>query len=451
MKSTFIKESTFDVSLHKLFSWHEKDGVIKRLTPCWEKVFILSQTGSISENPNVFFKVKAGPFWLDYVAKHIGYEKDKIFVDIQEKGPFKKYKHSHIFNRLDDNRSQLKDQIEFEMPLHFLTKYFVLRKFKRMFQYRHTITRNDLDFLGKFNFKPMRIAVTGGTGNIGRNLLPLLNTHGHTVIKFVRDKRLVDKRNYYWDVDTGKVYGEDLNFDTVIHLAGKPIGNQRWTDKVKAEIIKSRIDNTKRLASFLLSLKNKPKVFISASAIGYYGETGVSTAFEDSLPGKEFISYICKNWEESANILKSSMRVVNLRIGVVLSYCGGALSRVLPLFNIGLGPIFGKGDNYLSWVSMDDVLYSILFSLYKDSISGPVNVVSPYPVLQKDYVNTLAKVLKRSQFIKIPERVVSLLFGQMGEEILLTSTKVYPKKLLENGFKFYFPDLEYTLRHTLGR
>lgn len=145
------------------------------------------------------------------------------------------------------------------------------------------------------------------------------------------------------------------------------------------------------------------------------------------------------------------MRVVNLRIGVVLSYCGGALSRVLPLFNIGLGPIFGKGDNYLSWVSMDDVLYSILLSLYKNSISGPGNVVSPYPVLQKDYVNTLAKVLKRSKFIKIPERVVSLLFGQMGEEILLTSTKVYPKKLLENGFKFYFPDLEYTLRHTLGR
>lgn len=451
MKSIFTKVSNFDVDVHKLFSWHEKDGVIKRLTPCWEKVILLSQTGGISENPRVFFKVKAGFFWIDYVAKHVVYEKDKIFVDIQEKGPFKRYRHSHIFNKLEDNRSQLQDKIEFEMPIHFLTKYFVLGKFRRMFEYRHTVTRNDMDFLEKFNIKPMRIGITGGTGDIGRNLLPLLQTHSHEVVKFVRDKSLTDEKNYYWEVDTGKVYGEDLSFDAIIHLAGKPIGNKRWNNKTKNEIIKSRIDNTKKLAEFLLSLENKPKVFISASAIGYYGETGDDIVFEDRLSGKEFISYICKNWEESSNILKSDMRVVNLRIGVVMSYCGGALNRVLPFFDKGLGVIFGNGNNYLSWVSMDDVLYSILFSLYKDSISGAVNVVSPNPVMQKDYAKTLAKVLNRPQFIKVPEKLVLLLFGEMGKEILLTSTRVYPKKLLDNGFKFYFPDLEYTIRHTLGR
>ncbi|MCB4203397.1 TIGR01777 family oxidoreductase [Deferribacterales bacterium Es71-Z0220] len=451
MKSRFIKESNFEVSVEKLFSWHERDAVIKRLTPCWESVILLSQTGRVCENPRVFFKVKAGPFWIDYVAKHVEYEKNRMFIDIQEKGPFKKYKHSHIFNRLEENVSQLKDHVEFEMPLHFLTKYFVFNKFRRMFDYRHTITRNDIDFLEKFNVKPMRIAVTGASGDIGRNLLPLLQTHGHKVIRLIRDKELTDEENYYWEVDTGKVYGSDLNFDAVIHLAGKPIGNKRWNDKIKGEIVKSRIDNTKKLAKFLLSLERKPRVFISASAIGYYGETGDNFVDEEGVSGNEFISYICKNWEDSANILKSSMRVVNLRIGVVMSYCGGALNRVLPFFNTGLGVVFGKGDNYLSWVSMDDALYSILFSLYKDNISGAVNVVSPNPVRQKDYAKTLAKVLNRPQFIKVPEKVVRLLFGDMGREILLTSTRVYPKKLLDNGFKFYFPDLEYTIRHTLGR
>ncbi|UOD35237.1 TIGR01777 family protein [Deferribacteraceae bacterium V6Fe1] len=451
MKSTFIKESTFNVSVDRLFSWHERDGVIKRLTPCWEKVVLLSQTGKISENPQVFFKVKAGPFWIDYVARHVEYEKNKIFVDIQEKGPFRSYKHSHIFKKSGDISSQLKDNVEFEMPLHFLTKYFVVNKFRRIFDYRHTITRNDIDFLEKFDAMPMRIAVTGASGDIGRNLLPLLQTHGHKVVRLIRDKGLADEENYYWDIDTGKIYGDNLNFDAVIHLAGKPIGNKRWNDKIKGEIVKSRIGNTKKLAEFILSLENKPKVFISASAIGYYGETGDKFVTEEDSSGGVFISYICKNWEESANILTNNMRVVNLRIGVVMSYCGGALNRVLPFFNAGLGVIFGKGDNYLSWVSMDDVLYSILFSLYKDDIRGAVNVVSPNPVLQKDYAKILAKVLKRPQFVKVPEKAVELLFGQMGREILLTSTRVYPKKLLDNGFKFYFSDLEYTIRHTLGR
>lgn len=450
MKSFFLRESVFDVDVKTLFSWHEQNGIIKRLTPCWETVYFLSQTGPISLNPEVFLKVKIGPFFIDYIAKHIEYEQNKLFVDIQKKGPFKYYKHSHIFEDMGDI-SKLSDYIEYETPLNFLAKYFVNRKFERMFRYRHTVTRNDLDFMKNFTVKPLRIAITGSRGDIGKNLVPILQTHGHTVIRLVRDKEVVDEENYLWNIQTGEIYGENLNFDVVIHLAGMPIGNRRWSDSVKEQIIKSRIDNTKKLAEFISNLKSKPKLFISASAIGYYGEKGDKLLTEDDGPGDEFISYVCKNWEEAANILNTEMRVVNLRIGVVMSYCGGALNRVLSYFNAGLGLIFGSGENFLSWVSMDDVLYSILFSIYKSDVSGAINVVSPNPVKQKDYAKILAGVLKRPQFLKIPEKIVDIIFGQMGREILLTSTKVYPKKLTDLGFKFYFPDLKDTIRHTLGK
>ena len=450
MYSTFIRESTFNVDVKELFFWHEQDGVLERLTPCFEKVVLIKQTGKISTNPKVYLKVKAGPIFINYVAKHILYEKNKLFVDIQEKGPFKMYKHYHIFTSLG-NGSKLTDKIEYKMPLHIFTKHFVHNKFTRMFQYRHTVTKNDLHFLSKFTISPLRIGITGASGDIGKNLVPLLKTHGHTVVKFTRCKNLSDENTYYWDTETGKIMGENLNFDCIIHLAGMPIGNNRWSKEIKRKIINSRIENTEKLVDFLLTLKDPPKTFLCASAIGYYGDCGDKTLVENDNPGKSFISDVCRRWEEATVKGEEKMRVINLRIGIVMSYCGGALNRVLGYFRLGLGMIFGKGHNYISWVSLDDLLYAVMFCIYNKNISSAVNVVSPYPVPQKVYAKTLANIVKRPCFIKVPEWMINIMFGEMGREVLLTSIKVYPKKLIDNGFEFYFSDLKETLKHTLGR
>lgn len=450
MSSIFVKESTFEVEVEKLFSWHEKEGVLERLTPYFEKVLLIKQTGKISTNPKVYLKVKAGPFFINYVARHVAYEKNRLFVDIQEKGPFKRYRHSHIFSSYNGG-SKLTDKIEYKMPFHLFTKQFAHKKFYRMFEYRHTVTKNDLNFLSKYTFAPLRIGITGASGDIGKNLVPLLKTHGHSVIKITRDKKLTDKNTYYWNTETGEIIGEDLHFDCIIHLAGMPIGNKRWSKKVKKEIVKSRIENTEKLIDFLLSLKTPPKTFLCASAIGYYGHCGENTLLETDKPGKSFISDVCKRWEEVTKKGEKRMRVVNLRIGIVMSYSGGALNRVLNYFKFGLGMIFGKGDNYISWVSMDDLLYAIAFCIYNKNIASAVNIVSPNPVTQKVYAKTLAKILKRPCAIKVPKWLISLLYGEMGKEVLFTSVRAYPDKLIKNGFEFYFPDLENTLRHTLGR
>lgn len=453
MKNRFSYTSVFNFEAEKLFSYHEQEGVLNRLTPCWEKVYFLSRTGPISEDSKVFLKVGAGPFLMDYVARHTDYKKDEYFVDVQEKGPFKNYTHRHEFSSLN-NGSVLHDNISYKLyfsPVSdFLGGYFLNKKLEKMFRYRHKTTENDINFISKYTFSPMRIGITGGRGDIGRMLVPFLKTHGHTVVRFVRDKDLADENNYYWEPDTGKFYGENPDFDAIIHLSGAPIGKGRWSKNTKTEIIKSRVDSTKKLAEFILTLKNPPKIFLSASAIGYYGERGDEILSEQDKNGNHFISYVCKEWEGATDILRDQMRVINLRMGIVMSYCGGALCRVLPYFRAGLGMIFGAGSNYMSFISMDDLLYGIAHILYTEGIDGAVNMVSPNPIMQLEYADILAEVLGRKRFIKVPAKVVELIFGQMGQEVLLTGTRVIPEKLLKTGFEFCFPDIKSTLQHTIG-
>lgn len=454
MKNRFSYTSVFNFGVRKLFNYHEQEGVLNRLTPCWEKVYFLSKTGPISEDSKVFLKIGVGPALMDYVARHTHYKKGEYFVDIQEKGPFKEYTHRHEFSSVKEG-SILRDNISYKLPFSpfsdALGSYFTNKKLLKMFRYRHRVTENDINFLSKYTFTPMRIGVTGARGDIGRVLVPFLKTHGHTVVRFVRDKDLADENNYYWETDTGKFYGDNLDFDAIIHLGGAPIGKGRWGEDTKTEIIKSRVDSTRRLSEFILTLEKRPKIFLSASAIGYYGDRGNVTLTESDTRGDQFISYVCKEWETATDILRDKIRVVNMRIGIVISYCGGALCRVLPYFKFGLGMIFGTGDNYISFISMDDLLYGIAHCLYTEDLSGAVNMVSPNPVKQVEYADKLAKILGRRRFIRIPEMVVKVVFGQMGEEVLLTSTKVSPKKLLDRGFVFSFPDIDTTLRHTLGR
>ncbi|MBX2860205.1 MAG: TIGR01777 family oxidoreductase [Vampirovibrio sp.] len=298
----------------------------------------------------------------------------------------------------------------------------------------------------------MKILVSGSHGLVGSALIPFLKTGGHEIVRLVRSNA-VGPNQIRWDmekqlIDTAALEG----FDAVIHLAGENIANGRWSAAKKKKIFDSRVHGTRFLADTLAKLDSPPKVFISASAIGYYGNAGDEILSEVSDPGKGFLADTCWNWESASDALKQKdVRVVHARFGVVLSPKGGALAQMLPIFQLGGGGPLGNGKQYLSWVALDDVVGALGFLLNKPDAEGPYNIVGPEPVSNKEYSRTLGKVLMRPAFAPVPGLAVRAMFGEMGDELLLSSTRVEPARLQETGYKFQCPTLERALRQVLGQ
>jgi hypothetical protein len=237
-----------------------------------------------------------------------------------------------------------------------------------------------------------------------------------------------------------------------VHLAGETVSGGCWTTEKKARIRDSRSDGTRVLVAALSGLEQPPKVLVSASAIGIYGDRGAEMLREDSPPGAGFLADVCKAWEAAtAPATAHGIRVVNLRLGVVLSAAGGALATMLTPFRLGVGGPVGDGSQSLSWIALDDVLDAVLFALTTPTLAGPVNAVAPHPVTNRDFATSLARVLGRPAIIPFPAAAVRLLFGEMGDALLLASTRVEPGRLTAAGFRFRYPDLEPALRHLLGR
>ena len=236
-----------------------------------------------------------------------------------------------------------------------------------------------------------------------------------------------------------------------MHLAGESVG-QRWTPAVKQRVLASRIEGTRLLCETLAAREHKPKVLICASAIGFYGDTEDRWVDEESEPGTGFLSEVCQAWEDASEPARAAgIRVVNLRIGVVLSPRGGALGELLLPAKLGLGGPIGSGRQYLGWIDLDDLLGAVLHAIRCESLVGPVNAVSPEPVSQREFAKTLGRVLRRPAFMPLPAFVIRALFGAMGQEVLLGGQRVRPSRLTETGFRFDFPRLEDSLRHQLGR
>lgn len=296
----------------------------------------------------------------------------------------------------------------------------------------------------------MRILISGSSGLIGTHLDKYLSSKGFTVSSLVRSK--TDGKNaIFWT--PSKEYIESLesleNFDAVINLSGENIIG-RWTEKKKIRIKNSRVSTTNFLVDLFSKLEKPPKLFISASAIGYYGDRGDKELTEQSDSGNGFLEDVSIEWENAANAAsKLGIRVVNLRIGVVLSKDGGALAKMLPVFKFGLGGVVGSGNQYWSWVSINDITRIIEFIINNANISGPVNAVSPNPVTCREFTKILSGVLNRPSAIPVPSFFVKLVFGEMGEHAALASTRVVPKKLLDSGYSFYNPDLESTLKNII--
>jgi uncharacterized protein (TIGR01777 family) len=256
-----------------------------------------------------------------------------------------------------------------------------------------------------------------------------------------------------WDPASKRLPAPALEgLDAVVHLAGENIAKGRWSAAKKAAIRDSRVQGTRVLCEALSQLVDPPNVLVSASAIGYYGSRGDRVMREDSHPGTDFLAEVCQDWEAATEpAAAGGIRVVHLRTGVVLAREGGALHKMLTPFKLGGGGVLGPGTQYVSWVALDDVIGIVTHALTNEALKGPVNAVAPNPVTNYEFTKTLGRVLKRPTKAWMPTPVVKVLFGEMGDALLLSSTRVEPARLQASGYPFRQPELEGALRHILGR
>ncbi len=298
----------------------------------------------------------------------------------------------------------------------------------------------------------MKILVSGASGLVGSHLVPHLKNKGHDLHRLGR-KAAAGAGEVPWNPAAGDLAAGSLeDFDAVVHLAGESIAGGRWTEAKKRRIRDSRVQGTGLLARKLAGLQARPIVCVCASAIGYYGDRKDEALAEDSGPGEGFLAEVCREWEEAARpAAEAGIRLVNLRIGIVLSSKGGALAKMLTPFRLGIGGMTGSGRQYMSWVALDDLVRIIDFAVATDDLSGPVNAVAPNPVTNAEFSRTLGRVLARPSLLPFPSIAAKLLLGEMAEELLLASARVQPKKLLEAGYGFRHPDLEGALRCALAR
>lgn len=294
----------------------------------------------------------------------------------------------------------------------------------------------------------MKVAITGASGMIGRALTRSLERDGHEVQILVR-RPSSTPREVSWQPDDHTIEGEKLvGTDAVVHLAGEPVIGLRWTEKKKARVLDSRVKGTRLVAQTLADLDDGPRVLISASAVGYYGDTRESVD-EDSPPGEGFLADVCAVWESSADAARDAgLRVVHPRIGLVLSTESGVLAQMLPVFQLGAGGPIGDGTQYFPWITLDDVVGALRFAL-RSELDGPVNLVAPNPVTNAAFTEALAAALHRPAFFRLPKFAIRAALGEMGEGTLLAGQRVRPTRLIEAGYQFEHPQLSEALHSVL--
>jgi uncharacterized protein (TIGR01777 family) len=303
----------------------------------------------------------------------------------------------------------------------------------------------------------MKVIVTGSTGLVGSALIRSLRADGDSVTRLVRGGAQTfsapGTKAVRWEPESGVVEAKELEgHDAAVHLAGEPIAEGRWTDEKKRRIVESRVKVTRLLAETLARLNEKPKVLVSASAIGFYGDRGDEVLREESASGEDFLSEVCREWEKATLAAsQAGIRVVHLRIGIVLSAKGGALAKMIKPFKFGLGGRIGDGQQYMSWITLDDLIGVIRRAVKDESLRGPVNTVAPNPVTNEEFTKALGRVLGRPTFLSMPAFAARLAFGEMADALLLSSARVEPARLEEAGYKFSQTEIEGALRHVLGK
>ncbi len=442
---TFVQRVNLPVSAEEACAWYERPGALERLIPPWESVKIMRRTGGIADGARVELLVHVGPFPLVWLIEHRDYQPGCQFRDLALRGPFAYGDHLHRFEPGGPTWCVREDKIQYALPGgavgEWLTAAYVERQLRRVFRYRDDTTVHDLALHACYAARPrMKIAVSGSSGLVGSALTPFLTTGGHQV----RPIRRCSATECFWEET-------ELDADAVVHLAGENISG-RWTPDKKRRIRSSRVEGARALCQWISKQKCPPKVLVCASASGYYGHRNQELLDEQSSPGESFLAETTQAWEKAAaEIQEQGIRLVLLRFGIILSPRGGALARMLPPFRCGLGGRVGDGRQYWSWISIDDVLGAIYQALMTEALTGPVNAVAPQPVTNAEFAAILGEVLHRPAVFPLPAAAVKAVFGEMGNELLLSSARVVPKQLLASGYRFRHPGLAAALRHLLGR
>lgn len=455
----YARTSVMPVRPESLQAYQTAAGAAERLCAPWEPCQIIDQADIGAAN---------GHLTVDYAGTRI----ESRFTPVEEgydethaKGPFASWSHQHRFlkdrrtgARFNPNICLLQDNIEYELPTGLLaraaTAKAIVKDLDRTFIHRHARTRLDLIRQQVFAERPrMRVVVSGASGLIGRQLCAFLSTAGHRVDALVRrdPKPRAGGVEIRWDPQAGTIDAGALEgADAIIHLAGSTL-NQSWSRRTKEEIRSSRIESTKLLTRTISALGIKPKTFISASAIGYYGDRGVEPLTEDSSPGEGFLADLCVEWERAAyDVETHGVRLVLPRIGIVLSPQGGALQELESKFRVGLGGRLGDGFQYWPWIGLDDTVGALHFALMHEHLNGPINLAAPGALRQFEFAECLARVLRVPRLGNVPEWLIKTTFGEMGKEVLLRGTNVIPEALEDSGFTFLTPGLEQCLRWEMG-
>ena len=452
-----IHERELPFPVGRVWDWHMRPGALERLMPPWEDAKVVGRKGGMDDGGTVHVRVRRGPVKIDFKARHTDFEPGRLFVDEQVSGPMGSWEHRHEFEPAGSDACLLRDRIRYAPPLGAaataLAGSTIEGEMKRLFRFRDQRLAQDLARHAAYDGPRLRVAITGASGFVGSALRHFLTTGGHEVLPVVRRRPDRERGEIYWDPMERKIEGTRLEgVDALVHLAGESLSKGRWNPARKRAIWKSRIVGTQVLADALNRLRDPPRVFVSSSAIGYYGNRGSEKLVERSRPGSGFLAELCREWEsEALKARRSGARVVTLRTGLVLSPAGGALGTMLLPFKMGIGGRLGSGRQYVSWIDHDDLVALIFHALTDASVRGPVNGTAPHPVTNATFTTRLGHALRRPTLLPVPALAVRGMFGEMGKALLLDGQRVFPEAARRSGFRFDFEGIGESLAFQLGR
>ncbi len=454
--ATFVNECEIPFPVEDVFGWHTRPGALERLLPPWEDVRVISREGGIADGGVVRIRAKRGPISAVMKVRHTAFEEGRFFCDEQVSGPLQSWVHNHEFEPAGSGATLLRDRIEWEPPGGAAGQIFargvIEAELGRFFPFRARRIAQDLARHAAWQGPPLTVAVTGASGFVGSALCHFLTTGGHEVRRVVRRKPDREKGEIAWYPMERRIERARLEgVDAVVHLAGESLTGERWTPAKKRAIWRSRVEGTRLLVEALSSLRQPPRVLVSSSAVGFYGNRGAERLREESRPGKGFLADLCREWEaEAAGARRAGIRVVLLRTGLVLSPAGGALGTMLLPFKMGIGGRLGTGRQYVSWIDHDDFVGLVFHAITTPSLRGPVNATAPHPVPNATFTTILGRVLKRPTLLPVPSLAVKGMFGEMGRILLLEGARVLPEAASRSGFHFDFEGLEDSLAYQLG-
>lgn len=445
---THLQRSALPDSPTTVFDWHDRPGAFERLTPPWEDVRMVERVGGLEAGAKLELSMPMlGPIRTRWLGEHTWCERPHGFIDVQNRGPFASWTHTHRFEAAGEG-TEMVDQIDWKAPLGplgIVGHPLIRGRLARTFGWRHERVALDLRRHREAALSPKRIAISGSTGLVGTALTAFLQTGGHTVVPLTRHR---DRLGIFWDPTGGEVGPGLEDVDAVIHLAGAPIAESAWTPEHKAAIRDSRVLGTRTLVDALRKLP--PKTLISTSAIGFYGDRGEEVLDESSSAGTGFLADVGRAWEHATSPLaEAGWSVATVRVGLVISGRGGLLGPLLPLFRSGLGGRLGSGQQWMSCIHLDD-LVGLFHHVLAHDLTGVFNGTSPEPVRNRDFTAALASALWRPALAPAPAPILRAVLGrEKTNELLLASQRVQPTAALESDFRFDHPALPEALAFEL--